>query len=264
MTTNAQPEFVEPPKPLAPEEPKKPRDGRRILWNVLTLGVLLLTLCVCCYFVMVFASPYSALNPFPPEKPVSLLVLPTATWTPISLGATWTPSATPPPVEQPTLRPTFTPIFTNTPPKLYTDTPTETNTPEDTATPLPEPTGVPFAVTVKYVDSTIMHPESSCSFFGVGGSVFDLQGNPFKGMVIKLEGSAGGKFYSQLTVSGTSPAYGQSGFEFALGSKPADSHGTMTIQLLDQAGLPLSGVTAFDTYADCSKNLPIVRFEQVK
>ena len=35
-------------------------------------------------------------------------------------------------------------------------------------------------------------------------------------------------------------------------------------QLLDQAGLPLSGVNTFDTYADCTKNLPIVRFEQIK
>jgi hypothetical protein len=264
MTTNEQPEFIEPPKPLAPQGPGKPRDTKRILWNVLTLGVLMLTLCACCYFLAVFASPNSPLNPFPPEEPVTLLVLPTATWTPLSLGATWTPSATPPPVQQPTLRPTFTPVFTNTPPKLYTDTPTETATPTETYTPSPEPTGVPFTVTVKYVDSSIMHPESACDFFGVGGSVFDLQDNPFKGMVVKLEGAAGGKFYSQLTVSGTAPAYGQSGFEFVLGSKPVDSSGSMTIQLLDQAGLPLSGVTAFDTYADCTKNLPIVRFEQIR
>lgn len=264
MATNEQPEILEQPEPQAPDKPRKPRDTKRILWNVLTLGVLLLTLCSCCYFVVVFTNPQLALNPFPPNTPVPPLELPTATWTPLSLGATWTPSSTPPPVEQPTLRPTFTPIFTNTPVKLYTDTPTETGTPEDTLTPSPEPTGVPFTVTVKYVDSSIMHPESGCNFFGVGGAVFDLQNNPFKGMVVKLEGSAGGKFYSQLTVSGTAPAYGQSGFEFALGSKPVDSSGTMTVQLLDQAGLPLSGVNTFDTYADCTKNLPIVRFEQIK
>jgi hypothetical protein len=231
---------------------------------VLTLLVLLLTLCACCYFVALFSNPSLPLNPFPPEEPVTLLVLPTATWTPLSLGATWTPSVTPPPVQQPTLRPTFTPVFTNTPLKLYTDTPTETGTPEDTLTPSPEPTGVPFSVTVKYVDSSIMHPESACDFFGVGGSVFDLQGNPFKGMVIALSGGADGKSYSQLTVSGTAPAYGQSGFEFALGSKPVDSSGTMFVQLLDQAGLPLSAKTPFDTYADCTKNLPIVRFEQTR
>jgi hypothetical protein len=264
MATNEQPVTIEPPKPLAPQEPIKPRDTKRILWNLLTLVVLLLILCTCCYFVAIFANPNLLLNPFPPEEPVTILVLPTATWTPLSLGATWTPSVTPPPVLQPTLRPTFTPIFTNTPLKLYTDTPTETGTPEDTATPSPEPTGVPFSVTVKYVDSSIMHPESACDFFGVGGSVFDLQGNPFKGMVVALSGGAGGKSYSQLTVSGTAPAYGQSGFEFALGSKPVDSSGTLFVQLLDQAGLPLSAKTPFDTYADCTKNLPIVRFEQVR
>lgn len=262
MSENDQLEFVEPAKPLAPQEPKKPRDTKRILWNLLTLVVLLLTLCSCCYFLVVFASPNVVINPFPPNTPVPPLVLPTATWTPLSLGATWTPSSTPPPIEQPTLRPTFTPVFTNTPPKLYTDTPTETTTPEP---PTPEPTGVPFNVTVKHVDSSVMHPESGCNFFGVGGSVYDMQGNPYDiALVVKLTGSAGGKTYDQPMVSGTVPAYGQSGFEFALGSKPVDSTGTLFVQLLDQAGLPLSAKTAFDTYADCTKNLPIIRFEQVR
>ena len=247
-----------------PEEPRKPRDSRKILLNVLTLGILLMTMCFCCYIVAVFSNPNLPFNPFPPNTPIPPLVLPTATWTPISLGATWTPTVTPPPVVQPTLRPTFTPIFTNTPVKLYTDTPTETGTPEDTLTPTPEPTGVPFTVSVKYVDSSVIHPESACNFFGVGGSVVDLTVNPYKGLVVKLEGSAGGKSYSQLTVSGTAQAYGASGFEFALGSKPVDSSGTLTIQLLDQAGLSLSPKTPFSTYTDCTKNLPIVRFEQIK
>jgi hypothetical protein len=264
MTMNEQPETIEQPEPKIPEAPRKPRDTRRILFNVLTLGVLLSALCFCCYFIMVLMYPYSKLNPFPPNTPVPPLQLPTATWTPLSLGATWTATITPPPVEAATLRPTFTPIFTNTPLKLYTDTPTETGTPEDTATPAPEPTGVPFTVSVKHVDSTVMHPEAGCDFFGVGGSIADLQGNPFKGLVVALSGSAGGKSYNQLTVSGTAPAYGQSGFEFALGSKPVDSQGTLFIQLLDQAGLPLSAKTTVDTFAECTKNLPIVRFEQIK
>jgi len=264
MTTNEQPEKIEQPDQSMPEEPGKPRDSKRILLNVLTLGILLLTLCFCCYLVAVFSNPNLPLNPFPPNTPVPPLELPTATWTPISLPPTWTATVTPIPPEAATLRPTFTPIFTNTPVKLYTDTPTETTVPADTLTPTPEPTGVPFVVNVKYVDSSVIHPESGCNFFGVGGSVVDLTGNPYKGLVVKLEGSAGGKSYSQLTVSGTAQAYGASGFEFALGSKPVDSNGTMTIQLLDQAGLSLSPKTPFDTKADCTKNLPIVRFEQIK
>jgi len=264
MTTIDQPEGIEQPVPQAPEGPEKPRDTQRILWNVLTIIIVLLTLCCCCYYLVIFADPYLPLNPFPPGTPVKPIELPTATWTPLSLPPTWTPTITPPPAEAATLRPTFTPIFTDTPLKLYTDTPTETGTPENTSTPTPEPTGVPFKVSVKYVDSAIIHPESSCNFFGVGGSVYDLKNNPFKGLVVSLSGSAGGKVYQQLTVSGTAPAYGQSGFEFALGTKPVDSQGTLFIQLLDQAGLPLSPKTSFDTYADCSKSLPIVRFEQIR
>ena len=61
------------------------------------------------------------LNPFPPNTPVAPLELPTATWTPHLACPDLDSHATPPPVEQPTLRPTFTPIFTKTPLKLYTD-----------------------------------------------------------------------------------------------------------------------------------------------
>jgi hypothetical protein len=264
MTTMDQPEGIGQPESQASQEASKPRDTRRILWNSLTIGILLLTLCCCCYYLIIFVSPNILLNPFPPNTPVPPLELPTATWTPLSLPPTGTPNATPPPVEQPTLRPTFTPIFTSTPLKLYTDTPTETGTPEDTQTPTSEPTGVPFTVSVKYVDSVIIHPESGCNFFGVGGSVYDLKDNPFKGLVVSLSGSAGGKVYQQLTVSGTAPAYGQSGFEFALGSKPVDSDDTLFVQLLDQAGLPLSPKSPVDTFADCAKNLPLVRIEQIR
>jgi hypothetical protein len=264
MTTNEQPEIIEQPAQQIPEEPRKPRDTRKILWNVLTLGVLLLTLCFCCYFVAVFSNPYLPFNPFPPSTPVPPLELPTATWTPIPLPPTWTPTVTPIPPEAATLRPTFTPIFTNTPLVLYSPTPTSADTPTETLTPTPEPTGVPFTVSVKYVDSSVIHPESGCNFFGVGGSVYDLQGNPYKSLLVKLTGSAGGKTYDLPTVSGMAQAYGPSGFEFALGSKPVDSSGTMFIQLMDQAGLLLSDQVPFDTFADCTKNLPIVRFEQIK
>ena len=264
MTTIDQSEGIEQPAPQAPQEPPRPRDTRGILWNVLTIGIVLLTLCFCCYFMMIFANPYLSLNFFPPNTPVAPLQLPTATWTPISLPPTWTPTITPPPVEQPTLHPTFTPIFTETPLVLFSPVPADTALPTETLSPTPEPTGVPFKVSVKYVDSAIIHPDLGCNFFGAGGSVFDLKGNPFKGLVVSLTGSAGGKTYQQLTVSGTAPAYGQSGFEFNLGTKPVDSSGSLFVQLLDQAGLPLSPKAPFDTYADCAKSLPIIRFEQIK
>jgi hypothetical protein len=264
MTTINQPEEIEHSEPQLPQELPKPRDTQRILWNVLTIGIVLLTLCCCCYFLIVFTNPYLSLNPFPPNTPVAPLQLPTATWTPISLPPTWTPTVTPIPPEKATLRPTFTPIFTETPLVLFSPMPTDTALPTETLSPTPEPTGVPFTVSVKYVDSAIIHPDLGCNFFGVGGSVFDLKDNPFKGLVVSLSGRAGGKVIQQLTVSGTAPAYGQSGFEFNLGTKPVDSQGTLFVQLLDQAGLPLSPKTPFDTHADCAKSLPIVRFEQIR
>jgi len=65
-----------------------------------------------------------------------------------------------------------------------------------------------------------------------------------------------------MTVSSIAPAYGKSGYEFFLGTVPIASKGELNLQLLDQAGLPLSDVISIDTYNDCSKNLVLVRFKK--
>jgi hypothetical protein len=65
-----------------------------------------------------------------------------------------------------------------------------------------------------------------------------------------------------LTVSSIAPAYGKSGFEFFLGAVPISSDDLLSIQILDQAGLPLSDAIALDTFNDCSKNLVLVRFKK--
>jgi hypothetical protein len=63
-------------------------------------------------------------------------------------------------------------------------------------------------------------------------------------------------------VSSIAPAYGQSGYEFFLGAVPISSDGLLYIQILDQAGLPLSDNVYIDTFNDCSKNLVLVRFRK--
>jgi hypothetical protein len=64
------------------------------------------------------------------------------------------------------------------------------------------------------------------------------------------------------TVSGIAPAYGKSGYEFFLGTVPIGSRGQLYLQIVDQAGLPLSDNIYIDTYNDCSKNLVLVRFKK--
>ncbi|MBI3165342.1 MAG: hypothetical protein HYZ24_11725, partial [Chloroflexi bacterium] len=79
---------------------------------------------------------------------------------------------------------------------------------------------------------------------------------------VRLSGFYNAKSKNELTVSGIAPAYGKSGFEFVLGETPIDSNGLLSIQILDQAGLPLSDSIQINTYSDCSKNLVLVKFKK--
>ena len=99
---------------------------------------------------------------------------------------------------------------------------------------------------------------------GVAGQVFDLQGAPAVGYTIQLGGAIANKTIDQLSLSGTALQYGTAGFEFTLAERPAASSKTLWIQLLDQAGLPLSARAFFDTFNDCTKNLILISFKQVR
>lgn len=231
------------------------------IWDILSIFGLLMTLCLVGYFVLLFANPYTALNPFPPPPPLVLLSLPTATITPLGLVPTWTPSPTIQPTPSDTPRPTFTPIPTDTPFSLFP--PTKTPTPSLT----PKPTGLPFDVTVTAIDSTIIHPEAGCNWFGVGGEAYDRNNAPILYLRVRLGGTLNGQIIDpnmHTTVTGIAPEYGRAGFEFMLGTVPVASNSTLWIELLDEAGLPLSEKVYFSTYADCSKNLILIRFKKVR
>ncbi len=234
------------------DDTPEPKQAARLeLWDMLSILVLLITACIGVYFVLIYMFPASALNPLNPN-PVDPNAPPTATITPIQLQPTWTPtllSATGTPTLLPTLtlEPSPTP-FSLVPP---TETPSATATPKR-----------PFSATVTYIDSTIIHPDLACNWQGVGGTVVDSNNADMGGMVIRIVGMYNGKSKSEPTVSGVAPAYGKSGYEFFLGTVPISSKGLLYIQILDQAGLPLSDNIYIDTYNDCSKNLVLVRFKK--
>jgi hypothetical protein len=228
------------------------------LWDILTIVVLLVTVCVVVYFSMIFFDPGFSLNPLPP----AYLKTPTATITPIQMEPTWTPTPTVYVSPTATLLPSITPPATNTPPNLtpVTDTPEPTGTPTPTRTPK-----APFsAASVNSIESVIIPHllNVGCDWQGVGGTVDDQNGSPIIGIVVRLAGRLDGKSIELTTVSGVSPEYGKSGFEFVLSDTPVDSRDTLYVQLLDQAGLPLSDKIYFDTFSDCEKNLVLVRFKK--
>ena len=190
------------------------------LWDLLSILVLLVTVCIAAYFVLIFMNPFSQLNPL---KPIDPNAPPTATPTPLQLAATWTAS--------PTIEPTTTPR-------------------------------APFSGSVTSIASTIIHPESACNWLGVGGTVVDTNNSDVIGIVVRLVGTLNGKHIEMTQVSGVTPAYGKSGFEFFLGSVPLASNDTLYVQLLDLASLPLSDNIYIDTFNDCSKNMTLVRFKK--
>ncbi|MBC7877114.1 MAG: hypothetical protein H7Y59_08100 [Anaerolineales bacterium] len=232
------------------EEAPKKSAGKLELWDMLSIVVLLITLCIGAYFVAIFIAPNSALNPFPPSDPFAP---PPATITPIQLEPTWTATPVADTTETPTLFPTFTlepsaTAFSLVPP---TKTPTPTATPK-----------APFSATITYIDSTIIHPEAACNWQGVGGTIVDANNADMLRITIRLVGFYNSKTKNELTVSSIAPSYGKSGYEFFLGTVPISSKGQLYIQILDQAGLPLSDNIYIDTFNDCSKNLVLVRFKK--
>ena len=222
------------------------------IWDMLSIVTLILTACIGAYFVMIFLFPQSQLNPLKPSS-VNPYALPTLTITPIQMAATWTVTPSQAVSETPTLLPTFTLAPSSTALSLVTST--ATGTPTDTPK-------APFSATVTYIASSIIHPEAACAWQGIGGTVVDASNADMLRMTISLTGTYDGKPKNELTVSSIAPAYGKSGYEFFLGKTPISSQGELYLQLLDQAGLPLSKKIYIDTFNDCSKNLVLVRLKK--
>lgn len=238
------------------------RNVSGLVWNTLTVLVLISVLCVGLGFLVIFINPSSAFNPFPPPTLPAELAFPTITNTPRSvLPATWTPQPTGEPTATETPRPTATQIPTETPFSLFTETPTS----EVSPTPV---LGMPYDVapgSPVAISSVTFHPEAGCNWMGVAGQVLDLSGAPVStGVVIQLSGVYGGQFVEKTSLTGIAPQYGQAGYEFYLGDTPIASNETLWVQLLDQAGAPLSSKIYFQTFEDCERNLVFLNFKRVR
>src|SRR6266496_3623054 len=116
--------------------------------------------------------------------------------------------------------------------------------------------------THQYTQSTVIHPELACNWAGIGGTVVDANNSPVIGTVVVLRGTLNGDTIEQQTVTGINKEYGQSGFEFVLGTAPVNSRNTLYVQLVDLQNIPLSDKVFITTSSDCSKNLVIVRFKK--
>ena len=218
-----------------------------LIWNILTIVVLLSIVCVFGYTALTILSPSEPVQiNVIPDSPTP--VIPTATPTPrVGLPPTWTPGPSP------TSKPSATSI------------PTQTLFPSATAPVQETPSGNMSYETQGDPQAIQDFGGLGCSWTGVGGAITDLQGAPVMGLFVQLGGVLKGEtFETQTTMSGIAQQYGPSGYEFKIGDAPVSSENTLWVQLIDQAGLPLSNKIYFDTLNDCTRNLIYISFKQVR
>ena len=229
------------------------------MWDILSILVLILTVCLVGYFALIFINPASSLNLLPPGGGLFNEPLPTPTVTALQMEPTWTSSPTLAVTPSDTPRPTITALFTNTPFSLVPPT----KTPRPSATPTTPK--APFSVTVNYIQSTIFYPELTCSNFIVGGEAVDDKNGPYKFGIVKVGGTLNGQTIDpelHTTVTGVAPQFGSAGFEIKITEVPmVDSNGTLWIQMVHTDGSPLSDRKFLNTYNDCDRNLIQVRFK---
>jgi hypothetical protein len=242
-------------------KPDRKVNRKSLVWNFLTVVVVLGICGLAYYFLTIFNNPNSPLNPFPPALPPTLYQTVTPTSTIILREATRTPTKTIQPSPSRTRAPTWTllpqmitPSITRTPPVMPTEpTPTITSTP------------MPVSAEITYLASTDFHSDKNCAWLGVAGKVLGTDGKPLQSKtLILLGGTLDGEAITLLALSGTAPAYGQSGFELILSDHPIASTQTLWIQLLDHNTVqPLTNKIYFGTYGECTQNLVMVVFTKI-
>ncbi len=236
-------------------------------WNSLTLLMAFGIVAAAGLTVMIYTNPQTPFNLYPPPTMPARMILPTWTPTTAQMPPTWTPTVTEAAFPTPALPFTETPLAasaTESPTPLMSDLTATATEPAYT----PDPAAVfPFIAKgdPAPVASTLFHPEAGCNWQGVAGQVFDLQGRPVIGLVVRLTGTYNGKQIEYTMLTGTAQAlYGDSGYEFNLGSQPVSAEMNLTVQLTDQSFQPMSEKITFSTSADCTRNLVLVNFHQVR
>lgn len=224
-------------------------------WNIMTILMLLGTCCISSYVLILLTNPQLPVNPFPP--PLTSTPFPTPTFTPRVFPATWTPTPTYSAARPDAALPSATMHI------YFTPTKHASLTPPPVATFHPGPWfGVDGLITA--IPAIEINPDVGCTWLGIGGVIADSSNQPVFGITVKLSGSLDFTIFDQTTLSGAAPQYGAGGYEFYLGGALNASQGRLVIQLVDDAGQPLSDPISITTYSDCQKNLILVNFEQLQ
>ncbi|MGD8554953.1 MAG: hypothetical protein PVJ07_01825 [Anaerolineales bacterium] len=233
--------------------------------NCLTTLILLATVTVGAVLVVVFFNPQLPINPFPPPALPTSEAPPTATNTPeSSLPPEWTDTPSPTPIPSATATPSPSPTATELTPSVTAEA-TQTEEPS----PTPTESGPPYGLqqgSPAAIQRWWPPYDELCEWMGVGGHVFDIDGQPIIGLGVHLEGQLAGNPIELDTLSGSaSDLLGGSGYLFNLAETPIASEETLWIQLIDLATeLPLSDKLYLTTYDTCESNLILVNWRKLQ
>jgi hypothetical protein len=166
------------------------------------------------------------------------------------------------------------PLATVAPTHTYTPTPTAIAATPASPLDLPSPTSTPHVNSIysfvlqadpRAIDSNLLNSGHGCEWMGVAGQVVDMQNRPLAlGIIVQVGGVVGGKVLNITSLTGTATQYGPAWYEVPLADKPVATKGAVWIRLLDQSGIAMSDRIFIDTFSDCTKNLIIVNFKQIK
>jgi hypothetical protein len=249
--------------------------GNARIFNLISIVFLVLSLIVIILVVTRLLGPAiapkavgSLPTPFvlPTETPTNTLIPtqpPTFTLTP-------TDTLTPTNTETPTLTITTSATITDTP--AATDTPSMTPTPSISPTPSPTetptgptetsaPTLSPFLFDLRegnVIFTSNFANSAGCAWQGVGGQVFDMAGSPMSGLRLHVFGAD----IDRRIDSGSNSLYGGGGWEQPVDNKINGN--TYYVELESQGGTVISPRVTVPFPSDCSKNLAMVNFIQVR
>lgn len=100
--------------------------------------------------------------------------------------------------------------------------------------------------------------QAGCAWQGVGGQVFDLNGQPLQQVQVRITGNG----LDSFVISGTNPLYGPAGFEQQVGQ--AIGAASYTVELRDLSGNVLSPPVTVTFPGDCAQNLALINFIQLR
>lgn len=240
------------------------------LYNMISIFFLVLTLVVIVYVALQMASGKEEvvvrpLSELPTMIPATDTHTPTASRTP-TIPPSFTPTGTFTTTPTLTLTPSITlpPSETITATPRFTDTPVPTDTPDVTDTPTEinvTPTDSPFFFDL--AEDIVYQPNATaagCQFQAIAGSVIGLDGLESANRYVV---HAIGPNLDRTRETGTNTFYGPvSGWEILIAQQPLV--GEYVVRLESLAGTPLSPDFRVLFPGNCTSNIAILRFQQIR